>query len=347
MTRSAPLHILLTGNFEVGEKDAWQQALALALPHAVWHLDASDDHATLIEVAVVADPRPGVLAGLPRLRFVQSLWAGVEGLMADASLPADVPVARMVDPAMSAAMAETALWACLSLHRGFFTYARQQASGVWRQWPQKRADEVTVAVLGLGRMGSAVARRLAAQGYRVEGWASTHRSGHDGAVEPHVGPHVGSHVEPHVGSHVGSHLEPHVGLHVGRDALPSLLATSDIVVNLLPLTPATRGLLDRTFFSAMKPQASIVNLARGLHVVDDDLLAALATGQVSHAVLDVFDQEPLAAYHPFWTCPAVTVLPHAAAMTDVRSAATIAAGNVTAWIEGRPVHALVDRSRGY
>jgi len=309
------MHILLSGSFGAAERDEWLQLLKAALPEATWHVSPTPE----AEVAVVANPPAGALQGLPRLRFIQSLWAGVDRLLADPTIPPELPIARMVDPMMSTAMAETASWAVLSLHRGFFTYARQQREGRWHQLPQRRADEVSVAVLGLGQMGLTVARRLAALGYTVNGWSQAARPAGE------------------------------AGLHTcaGLEALPGLLGASEIVVNLLPLTPATRGLLDRRFFQAMRPGAAVVNLARGAHVVDDDLLAALDAGQVGHAVLDVFQAEPLPADHAYWRHPSVTLLPHAAALTDPRSAARVAADNIRAWYAGRPVAHRVERSRGY
>ena len=130
-------------------------------------------------------------------------------------------------------------------------------------------------------------------------------------------------------------------------ALPALLARSDIVVNLLPLTPATQGLFNASTFACMRRGASLVNLARGGHVVESDLLAALASGGLQHAVLDVFCVEPLPPGHPFWSHPQITVLPHVAALTDPRSAAEVVARNVRALREGRPIEHLVDRARGY
>jgi glyoxylate/hydroxypyruvate reductase A len=127
-----------------------------------------------VQAAVVANPPPGSLQGLPALRLIQSLWAGVDRLLADATLPAGVPIARMVDPAMNAAMAETALWATLALQRDFFAYAAPAAPGrVWQQHAQRRADEWPVLVLGQGEMGRAAARALRAQGYPVTGWSRT------------------------------------------------------------------------------------------------------------------------------------------------------------------------------
>jgi glyoxylate/hydroxypyruvate reductase A len=300
------MKVLLTGNFDEGEREQWLQALSAALPQARW-LDLAQARSAPQDVAaaVVANPAPGSLQGLPQLRLIQSLWAGVDRLLQDGTLPAGVPIARMVDPAMNAAMAQTALWAVLSLHRGFFAYQRRQREGVWQPHGQRRADEVRVLVLGQGQMGRTAAERIAQQGYDVSGWRR------DGA------------------------------------ALAPLLARSDIVVNLLPLTADTRGLLNAHFFAALPPKASVVNLARGAHVVDADLLAALDSGHLRHAVLDVFHTEPLPAGHAYWQHPRVTVLPHAAAATDARSAATVVAANLRAARDGLPVQHLVNAQRGY
>ena len=315
------MNVLLTGRFDEAERAVWLRALRDAAPEWAWWSDADGDiPRDAIAAAVVANPAPGALAALPRLRLVQSLWAGVEKLLADATVPLDVPLARMADPAMGAAMAETALWAVLSLHRGFFDYAAQQRALEWRQYVQQRADEVQVLVLGLGQMGRAVAARLVAQGYRVSAWRATARSapGPDG-----------------------------VTVQAGAETLALLLPATDIVVNLLPLTPATHGLLDARFFAAMPSGAAVVNLARGAHVVDADLLAALDSGHLQHAVLDVFHSEPLPGDHPYWQHPQVTVLPHVAALTDARSAAQVVAANLRALRDGAPLAHLVERARGY
>jgi glyoxylate/hydroxypyruvate reductase A len=314
------MNLLLAGSFDDAERDQWRQLLSEALPkhHLVTTGELFDR--MRIEVAIVANPPPESLAGLPRLRLIQSLWAGVDRLLDDPTVPPGVPIARMVDPALTASMAETALWAVLSLHRGFFVYQRQQRNATWRQLPQRRADEMPVTVLGLGAMGLACARALALQGYRVTAWTR------DGA--PRELPAGVVHVH-------------------GDAALWPCLNGSSIVVNLLPLTPATRGLLDARFFAALPRGAALVNLARGAHIVEADLRAALGSGRLGHAVLDVFETEPLDAKHPFWRHPKVTVLPHVAALTDPRSAAALAAANVRALAEGRPIAHLIDRTRGY
>jgi len=299
--------ILVAAGFDADEWREWWPLLEAALPGERLVRDRAGCDPAAIDVALVANPAVGALRDLPALKLIQSLWAGVDRLLADASVPGGVPLARMVDPAMNESMAETALWAVLGLQRRFVDYAAQQRAGEWRQLPLRRADETHVVVLGLGQMGRAASTLLTRHGYRVSGWSSRD----------------------------------------GDAALPPLLGAADIVINLLPLTPATQGLFGATRFAQMRRGASLVNLARGAHVVDADLLAALASGQLAHAVLDVFHTEPLPAAHPFWSHPHVTVLPHVAAPTDPRSAAAIAAANVQALRAGRPLAHLVDRARGY
>ena len=329
------MNLLLAGALDAAERAAWAAALRQALPGHHLHLARGAVPDAQIAAAIVANPPPGSLAGLPGLRLIQSLWAGVDRLLADPTLPPAVPVARMVDPAMTAAMAQTALWATLALHRGFFTYAALQRAGRWQQLPQRRADEVAVLVLGFGQMGQAVAQRLAQQGYRVTAWRR---------AAPTPGAPAGS-----------AAAVPHplpadtTGITVasGPAALPGLLAQAQVLINLLPLTPDTRGLIDAALLAALPHGAALVNLARGAHLVDDALLAALHSGQVGHAVLDVFADEPLPAGHRYWQHPHVTVLPHAAALTDERSAAAVVAHNIDALAAGLPLQHLVQRTLGY
>ena len=303
------MKILLCGQMPPTEYQAWLQVLQAASPPAWEWLSLAQARARAheVEVAVVANPEPGSLQGLPRLRLIQSLWAGVDRLLDDASLPAEVPLARMVDPAMTRAMVETALWAVLSLHRGFFDYARRQAQGQWQQHAQRRAQHVPVLVLGQGTMGGAVGEALQALGYPVQGWRRAD----------------------------------------GGSAVAPWLSDVRIVINLLPLTPKTRGLINAGFLAALPSGACLVNLGRGAHVVESDLLAALDAGHLRHAVLDVFQTEPLPAGHPFWRHPAVTVLPHVAALTDLSSAAAVVADNLQRLCSGQALLHLVDRGRGY
>ncbi|MBC7956646.1 MAG: glyoxylate/hydroxypyruvate reductase A [Cytophagales bacterium] len=311
------MSLLLATDFAPDTLQDWAAQLREALPGETVLTQRSTEHDASIDVALVANPPAGALQGLPQLKFIQSMWAGVDKLLRDDTIPTDVLLARMVDPAMSTAMAETALWAVLSLHRDHFGYAAQQRAGEWRHLPQRRADEVHVAVLGLGEMGRTVAQRLAANGYPVIGWSRREAE------------------------------LPGVASFIRDAALPTVLGLANIVINLLPLTARTHSLFNALTFSQMKPGTSFVNLARGQQVVEVDLLGALNRGHLHHAVLDVFQTEPLPAAHAFWSHPKVTVLPHAAAQTDLRSATRVAVANVIGWRHGRTVKNLVDRARGY
>ena len=311
------MSILVAADFDAAEWQAWWPLLEAALPGERLLRERAADDVSAIDIALVANPPAGALRGLPSLRLIQSLWAGVDKLLADPSVPDDVPLARMVDPAMNETMAESVLWAVLSLQRGFFDYAAQQRVQRWQPLAWQRAGDVTVSVLGLGQMGACTVRALLRHGHRVVGW-----SGRPARID---------------GAQV----------HAGIAALPEVLAAADVVVNLLPLTDATRGLFNAGTFARMRRGASLVNFARGGHVVDADLLQALDDGRLGRAVLDVFHAEPLSSGHPFWSHPKVTVLPHVAAPTDPRSAARVAADNVRALREGRPLAHLVDRRRGY
>jgi glyoxylate/hydroxypyruvate reductase len=311
--------ILVAANFSPEQWAVWLPLLHAALPHEQLVRKVNDATRHTINAALVANPPAGSLQNLPQLRFIQSLWAGVDKLLEDPTVPTHVPLARMVDPAMNQAMAQTALWAVLALQRGFFGYAAQQRAAVWRAHTFQRADDFTVAVLGMGQMGRTTAQGLAQQGFRVTGWSRR--------ATPQVADDV--------------------LCHVGDGTLTHVLADARIVINLLPLTSATRGLFNAQTLACMSRGTSLVNFARGDHVVEADLLEALNSGHLHHAVLDVFCAEPLPPKHAFWVHPRVTVLPHIAAPTDPRSAAPIAATNLCRWREGLTPENLVDRAQGY
>lgn len=270
-----------------------------------------------IEIALVANPPPGVLGGLPNLRLIHSLWRGVDALVGDQTLPRDVPLVRLVDSAMARAMTETVLLHVLTLHRRIPEYREQQSRGIWRELEQPTAGERRVGILGLGDLGQEVARALAGLGFAVAGWSRQPRP------------------------------LPGVATFTGSGGLAALLARSEILVNLLPLTAATRSILNRGTLAQLPTGAGLINVARGGHLVEDDLLQALDNGHVAHAILDVFNQEPLPAEHPFWGHPRVTVLPHVAAYSDARSGAAIVAANVARFRAGERVEHLVDWGAGY
>ncbi|MDI6747930.1 MAG: glyoxylate/hydroxypyruvate reductase A [Rhodocyclaceae bacterium] len=297
---------------------AWVAALQAAMPDerivGFRQLGAADKN--LATLAIVANPDPADLRQLPQLRWVHSVWAGVERLVADLG---DTPlqIVRLVDPQMAETMAEAALAWTLYLHRDMPAYARQQRSNTWRALPHVRPENRRVGLLGLGSLGAASAQRLLAAGFRVSGWSRTPKS------------------------------LPGIASFAGADGLAAMLRQTDILICLLPLTAQTRGLLDRDALARLPQGAALINFARGPIVVDADLRAALDSGHLDHAVLDVFDAEPLPVEQWHWQHPRVTVLPHCTAQTDLPSAAAIVAAAVRRYRKDGIVPGNVDPGRGY
>ncbi|MGI4745774.1 MAG: 2-hydroxyacid dehydrogenase [Janthinobacterium lividum] len=307
--------LLVTG--EADKSSVWLPTIALALPEEQVVQPGPGLDRAAVTVAIVAAPPAGSLQDLPNLVFIQSLWAGVDGLMADPTVPAHVPLARLVDPALTAMMVESVLLHVLSLHRQMPAYRAFQADRTWQFLAQKPAAERQVGILGLGVLGRAACVALAGLGFAVSGWSRSPRQ-----------------------------VAGVRCLH-GDAGLAALLATSEILVNLLPLTPETQGILCARTFSQLPHGAGLINLGRGRHLVEADLPAALETGQLDHAVLDVLVVEPAPSDHPFWTHKRITLTPHVAAATDPASAASIAAQAVRDLRAGRPIRNLVDRAQAY
>jgi glyoxylate/hydroxypyruvate reductase A len=309
--------ILLLTNFDEVHIQKWLPHLQEHLPKERIYVYPEMPDAKEIDVALVANPPQGVLATLPNLKLIQSLWAGVDSLMRDETLPRHIPLARLVDPELTQAMIESVLTHVLTLHRQIPAYQKQQREKVWRQLEQPSASQRTVAMLGLGQLGSVCAKHLKQLGFNVIGWSSKEKR-----------------------------LE-HIPTFYGESGFQTVLVQADIVVNLLPLTPETKGLFNKTTFQKMKAGVGFINVARGAHVVDEDLIAALDNGQVSYAILDVFTQEPLPTEHPFWNDPNITVLPHVAAITNPVTASRVVAQNVLRLRAGELLENLVDVARGY
>ena len=270
-----------------------------------------------IVTALVWDPPPGLLAGLPNLKLIQSLGMGVDHIFRHADLPAGVPVARLVDPDLVARMSEYCVHSVLHYHRDADRYDRDQAARHWRPRPYPAASARPVGVMGLGAIGADTAGKLARLGFDVAGWSRSPKA-----------------------------LPGIAGFH-GSEGFAAFMARSQIVVCLLPLTPETEGILDARAFALMPAGGGIVNAARGGHVVDADLIAALDSGHLAFAKLDVFRTEPLPPDHPFWRHPKIRITPHNAGITNPESAAAQVAENHRRVLRGEPPHNIVDPARGY
>lgn len=316
--------IAFLGSLDAEEEGRYRAALAAALPEESVRpfraLNAPERAA--VEIAIVANPDPAEVAQLSGLVWIQSLWAGVERLVRDLG-PGAAPIVRLVDPELARTMAEAVLAWTYYLQRDMPAYRRQQDAGVWRPRPYRPPGDMMVGLLGYGALGRAAADRLTQAGFRVAAWTrSAPSGGHEktGAA---------------------------IATCSGPEGLTRCLGRSDIVVCLLPLTAETRGLLDAARFAELKPGAALINVARGAIVDTDALLSALDAGHLDHAVLDVFETEPLPADAPLWRHPGITILPHITGPTNPVTAAAVVAGNVRAYRTTGRIPATVDVTRGY
>lgn len=294
----------------------WQAALAPRLPDLdILPADDIRDPAR-VRYALVWKPPAGFFAGFPNLEMVINLGAGVDQLLARDDLPA-VPVTRLSDPEMGRMMAGFVLFSVLRHARDIPQFEIAQRERRWAYLHPRRAAETSVAILGLGELGAMAAAEVARQGFDTHGWSTRPKT------------------------------LAGVTCHHGADALRPLLARADIVVCMLPLTPQTRGLFGPDLFAACKPGAAFVNVSRGEIVEEPALVAALSSGQIGSATLDVFASEPLAAESPLWDMPGVLVTPHLASVAIPETAAGQIAENIRRLQAGEPILHRVDPARGY
>ena len=294
--------------------DPWVDGLRAALPGSevsVWAPGARP-----AEYAVVWAPPQALLDEQPGLKAVFNIGAGVDALM-KLRLPPSAQVVRLDDAGMSVQMAEYVCHAVIRHFREFDGYDADVRQGRWSYRKPRNRAEFPVGVLGLGVLGSRVAQALRVFEFPVNGWGRS--------VKRMEG----------------------VRTFAGTESFNAFLAASRVLVNLLPLTPATTEILNRDTLSRLLPGAFVINVARGAHLVDDDLLALLDSGHLAGATLDVFRTEPLPAGHPFWTHPGITVTPHTSARTLRDESIAQIAGKIRRLEAGQPIAGVVDAIRGY
>ena len=296
------------------EQEAWRRALAEQLPGADVYVGQD---APLCDYAVVWKPPASMFSVQRRLKALFSLGAGVNGLLADPSLPRDVPLVRMEDCGMAAQMVEYALYVALRHYRRFPFFEQAQQRRQWAPQPLRLRSEFRVGVLGLGILGGAVARALADFGFTVSGWSRTAKS------------------------------IPGVQCHHSASGLDAVVSSSQVLFLLLPLTKETKRLLDRHCLEKLPTCSVVANLSRGEVVDDRALLEALDTWRVAEAHLEVFEHEPLARDHPYWKHPRVRLTPHIAALTPYAVASRQVAEKILRLHAGEAISGVVDRARGY
>jgi len=295
----------------------WRKAFEAALgPVDFRTLNDLGDKAD-IEVALAWKPPSGLIASFPNVRLIVSLGMGVDHLLADDRLPPGVPIVRIMDDGLVGQMSEYAIYWALRHHRDIDKYAASQRARQWK--PQDFVDTIhrRIGILGLGTIGQDTAAKFAALGFPTAGWSRTQKT------------------------------LPGIKTFHGSDGLAQVLAQSDILIDVLPLTRDTRGLLDAKAFAMLPKGAYFINMARGGHVVDEALLAALDSGHLAGATLDVFNVEPLPADHAYWSHPKVHVTPHIAGATNPRTASPGVIENIRRLRAGQPLIHTIDPAAGY
>jgi glyoxylate/hydroxypyruvate reductase len=280
------------------------------------HLDTKT--APNVRMAVAWHPPADAFDHYPNLAAVCSIAAGADNILFCPSLRDDIDVVRVVDPAQAEMMSGFVIWHAIWHQRRFATYQAQQRDRIWKRLAKRTAQEVPVGILGYGAIGARVATDLAMLGFPAKVWSRTAKPVPAGIT----------------------------GFH-GRDGLAAMLPETEILVNLLPLTEETRGILNRDLFNAMKRGGTLIRVGRGDHLVEADLVAALDSGQLAGAALDVFAKEPLEPEHPFWGRPEIFLTPHDACDVSVDAVGrTIRATAEAVRMGVRPPDA-VDRGKGY
>lgn len=270
-----------------------------------------------IEIVLTAWPPPGAMQKFPNLKLIMSLGVGVNRILEDPDLPDNIPIVRLVSESKRLQMIEYVTMAVLVFQRRLLEYQALQRSQRWEYLPVQDATSFTVGILGLGDLGLTVAKKLKLIGFPIRGWSRT--------------PKIFAGVE----------------CFHGQEQFKLFLNKCRAIVCLLPVTPQTEGILCQDTFSALPPGAYLINVGRGKHLIEPDLLTALDSGQIASACLDVFDTEPLPVDHPFWSDPRIIVTPHIAARGRSDEIAAAILDTINCSRMGRPLKYAIDRRWGY
>ncbi|RRQ48326.1 glyoxylate/hydroxypyruvate reductase A [Maribacter algicola] len=297
--------------------EAWKKALKERNPSIEVYSYLEDHPKEKITMALIWKHPQGSLAPYPNLKCIASAGAGVDYIFEDALAPSTVPITRVVDPYLASDMSEHVLAVILAELKNFNTYKLQQVASEWNPRIYRRIKDVRVGIMGLGELGALTANDLVKFGFTVQGWSRSKKK------------------------------LKNVETFAGKSELEAFLSMTEILVCLLPLTPETEGILNKDVFSKLPKDAYVINVARGGHVVDRDLLEALDREHLSGACLDVYHQEPLPKEHPFWTHPKIFMTPHYASVSDTDSVVPQILENYDRLRKGKELLNTVNIKKGY
>lgn len=300
-----------------GNEQVWREQLIKLYPGLDVRIYPDDGKKEDIEFALAWNPPKGVFTSYPNLKCIASTGAGVDHIIKDASIPEDVKISRVIDQRLTKDMTAYILTYILAFMRSSAKYKNQQDRGYWQRYQYRVPESTRIGIMGMGELGRHLAQKLLTLGFPVAGWARSPKA------------------------------NLNVQIYTGEDQFKEFLRDVKILVCLLPLTEETRDILSKNTFNQLSEGAYLINVARGEHLVEKDLLEALEQGQLAGACLDVFRTEPLPADHPFWANEKITITPHVASITSVQNVAPQILENYRRMLAGQPLLNEVSRDRGY
>lgn len=303
-------------NSAIDSASDWQSWLQAELGDIISSVEDDHYNPENIDVALLWKPPRSGLRTMTNLKAILPLGAGIDQLSPNL-LPGHVPLARLVDISLTQQMVDYARACVFRYHRRLHVFERNSRERLWHWSPPRQASECVIGLLGLGQLGEAIALALATDGFKVHGWSSTPKQ------------------------------LSRVTAHVGTKGLEQLMAFSDIIINVLPLTDSTRGILSGALFKLARKPLCLINMGRGDHLVESDLLIALDEGVVEAATLDVVSVEPLPEDHAFWNHPSILITPHVAGLPSPQSAVHQVAENIRRAMRAKPLLNLINPVRGY
>ncbi|NGP75809.1 glyoxylate/hydroxypyruvate reductase A [Balneolaceae bacterium YR4-1] len=295
----------------------WKEALLNIDPNLDVEIWPGVSNSEKVQYVVAWNQPKQVLNSYPNLKAVSSLGAGADHLLKDDSLPEDIPICRVVSPSLVSQMKEYVLNAVLNYQRNTHMYAMQKVKGIWEPHPNKSPEEFTIGIMGLGELGRPTATYLAQLEYRVSGWSKSVKN-----IE-------------------------NVETYSGKEELESFLTGCCLLICMLPLTEETEGILDLDTFKKLKRPGYLINVARGEHLVEEDLIYALDKEWMEGALLDVFSKEPLPESHAFWNREKIMITPHVSSLTPPEEVAPQIVDNYKRALSGMDLKHKVDREKGY
>lgn len=297
--------------------DAWVAAIKTSAPEVSVFNFLEEHNAEDVEVALVWKHPKGSLAKYPNLKYIASSGAGVDFIFEDTTAPTHLPITRVVDAMLANDMSEHVIAVIFNYLKHLNHYKVNQINKLWQPMRYNRIADFTVGIMGVGALGTVLSKDLIRFGFKTQGWSVSKK-----------------------------HLEG-VKTYAGQDELTSFLATTDILICLLPLTNDTKGILNKAIFNKLPQGAYVINVARGGHLVDEDLVNALDDKHLSGAALDVYHQEPLPKNHPFWLHDKIDMTPHCASVSDSQSVVPQILENYKRMKSGKSLLNLVSKSKGY